>query len=74
MPKLRQMRLVTNTSRPEYIFEYEVQARRAKLSWSNEDMSVPRETDASARLEKAKRIYQPDEQVFQIWRKIWSNA
>lgn len=43
MPKLRQMRLVTNTSRPEYTFEYEVQAGRAKLSWSNEDMSSPRE-------------------------------
>jgi hypothetical protein len=70
MPKLRQMRLVANTSRPEYSFEYKVEAGRAKLSWSNEDISDPRETDASARLEKAKRIYQPDEQVFQIWRKV----
>ncbi|CAG8910035.1 unnamed protein product [Penicillium egyptiacum] len=70
MPKLRQMRLVANAARPEYAFEYEVQAGRAKLSWSNEDISDPRETDASARLEKAKRIYQPDEQVFQIWRKV----
>jgi hypothetical protein len=70
MPKLRRMRLVTNTTRPEYTFEYEVQAGRAKLSWSNEDMSYPREPDDLARLEQAKRIYQPDEQAFQIWRKV----
>lgn len=69
MPKLREMRFV-NTSRPEYSFEYKVQAGRAKLIWSNEDMSDPSETDASARVERAKRIYQPDEQVFQIWRKV----
>lgn len=69
MPKLRQMKLA-NDARPRYTFEYEVQAERARLSWTNEDISYPLQEDALARLEKAKRLYQPGEQVLGLWRKV----
>jgi hypothetical protein len=45
MPKSRRMKLA-NDARPRYTFEYEVQAERARLSWTNEDISHPLQEDA----------------------------
>ncbi|KAJ6181246.1 hypothetical protein N7519_011707 [Penicillium mononematosum] len=62
MPKLRHMMLQTMPPRPRCTFEYKVRAGSAKLSWSNEGiryLTYPLESDAS-----------PDEEVFQIWRKV----
>jgi hypothetical protein len=71
MPKLRQMKLLVEGSRPRYTFQYEVQAEVTMLSWSNEEVpNVYQGGDALIRLEQAKRRYQPDEQVFELWRKV----
>lgn len=69
MPKLRQMS-IENTDWPPYSFEYEVRAGTAKLIWRNHDIRAdPHETDVRVREEQSKAIYQPDEQVFEQWRK-----
>lgn len=70
MPKLRWMKL-ENVDLPRYSLEYEVRAGRATLTWRSENhMRDPYEKDASVRLEMAKRLYRPDEQVFDAWSKV----
>ena len=69
MPKLRRLSLGT-VGRPRYSIEYKVRAKTAKLTWRNEVLCEPGTIDPLARLEKARSLYRPDEQVFEAWRKV----
>jgi hypothetical protein len=70
MPKLREMK-IENTGWPRYSLEYEVGAGTAKLTWRNGDPRAdPHETDVLVREAQSKRLYQPDEQVFECWREV----
>jgi hypothetical protein len=70
MPKLRWM-MLQNVGPVHYSLEYEVQAGLSKLTWRNRDLTDgPYEPDALVRREKAKSLYQPDEEVFEIWRNV----
>lgn len=68
MPKLR--RLSLGTGRARYSIEYEVRAKTVKLTQRNEVLYKPGTIDPLARLKKARSLYQPDEQVFEAWRKV----
>jgi hypothetical protein len=69
MPKLRQT-CIENIDWPRYSLEYEVRAGTAKLTWRNGYIrDDPHETNMLGREEQSKRVYQPDEEVFEQWRK-----